>query len=194
MLAEFEIPVFLLDLDDLAPLGTEIPGFIAVAIAEELLLAHRIVARVGVFIELALGLEGGEDALDAGLVAIVDGFRPAVVFDSELLPEVDEFLGGALDEGGGVHAFFFGGLLDFLAVLIDSGEEERLIAAQLAVAGDDVGEHLFVGMPDVWRAVGVIDGGGEIKHGRGAEEIRLGGVVQGGVRAGDCWVRKENHG
>jgi hypothetical protein len=47
VLAEFEIPVFLFELDDLAPLGAEVAGFVAVAVGEELLLAHRVVAGVG---------------------------------------------------------------------------------------------------------------------------------------------------
>ena len=84
--AEFEIPVFLLDLDDLAPLGAEVAGLVAVAVGEELLLADRVVAGVGFLVELALVFEGGEDGLDAGLVAGVDGFRPAVVVGRRVSP------------------------------------------------------------------------------------------------------------
>ena len=102
-------------------------------------------------------------------MAVVDGFRPAVVFDAEFFPEVEEFLGRAFDEGRGMHALLFRGLLDFLAMLVHAGEEKRLVAPQAAVADDHVGKHLFVGMADVGRAVGVIDGGGEVEHGMRVE-------------------------
>ena len=82
-------------------------------------------------------------------MAGVGGFRPAVVFDAEFLPEAGEFPGGAGDEFLGRNAFLFGGLLDFLAVLVDAGEEIHLVATQPAVTGDHVGKDLFIGMADV---------------------------------------------
>ena len=63
----------------------------------------------------------------------------------------------------GAMPCFLGGLLDFLPVLIDAGEEENFLAFQPVVAREHVGEHLFVGVPDVRRAVGVVDGGGDEK-------------------------------
>ena len=59
VLAEFEIPVFLLDLDDLTPFRAEISRFVAIAILEELLLPDRVEAGVGLLVELALFLEFG---------------------------------------------------------------------------------------------------------------------------------------
>ena len=164
MVAEFEIPVLFLDLDDLAPLGTEISGFVAVALLEELFLADRVESGVCFLVKLALILEPGENAADAGLVALVDGLGPAVVFHVEFLPELGEFPGRAFDEILGGNPFFFGSLLDFLAVLVDAGQKKHLVATQPAVAGDHVGKDLFISMADVRGAVGVVDGGSEIEH------------------------------
>ena len=97
VVAEFEIPVFLLDLDNLTPLRAEISRLIAVALLEELLLPHRVVAGVGFFVELALMLEIGEDCTHAGLVARVGGFRPTVVIDAEFFPKFGEFTCCACD-------------------------------------------------------------------------------------------------
>ena len=160
VVAEFEVPVFLFDFDDFPPLGTEVASLVAVAFLQELFLADRVVAGMGFFVELALALELGEDGADAGLVALVDGFGPAVVLDVEFLPQIGEFQGRALDEGFGRDAFLLRRLLDFLAVLVDAGEEKHLVAAQTTVAGDHVGKHLFIGVADVRGAVGVVDRGG----------------------------------
>ncbi len=103
---------------------------------------------------------------------VVGCFGPAVILDAERLPEVDEFLSVALGQGGHVHAFLIGGLLHFLAVLIDPSQEEHLVAAQATVASDDIGEDFFVGMSDVGRAIGLVNGGGDEKlgHVRGVRD------------------------
>ena len=49
-------------------------------------------------------------------------------------------------------------------MLIDARQEENLVAPEPAVAGDHVGEDLFIGVADVGGAVGVVDGGGEVEH------------------------------
>ena len=165
MFAEFEIPVFLLDDHHLAPFGSEIPGFVAVAVGEKLLLTHGIVAGVGFLVELVGGLEIREYRLDAFFVAVVSRLGPAVKLDAERFPKRGEPLGDLCHEACRIDSFLFGGLLDFLAVLIDTGEEVGLVATQAAVTGEDISEDLFVSVTDVGRAVGVVDGGGEKKHG-----------------------------
>jgi hypothetical protein len=87
-------------------------------------------------------------------------------------------LGDLRHEACRIDSFLFGGLLDFLAVLIDTGEEVGLVATQAAVTGQDISEDLFVGVTDVRRAVGVVDGGGEKKHG----DRWMGGLVPRGIR------------
>ena len=64
----------------------------------------------------------------------------------------------------GRHARFLRRLLDLLAVLIDAGEEENLLAFQAMIARNDVGQNFLVGMADVGRAVGVIDRGCDVER------------------------------
>ena len=120
VLAELEIPVLFFNNVDLAPLRPEVAAFIAIAVLEELFLPHRVGGGVGFFVELAVLLEITEDALHTGFVAGVRGLGPAVVMDAEFFPKVEKLLGGAFDKSGRVHPFAFCGLLDFLAVLVDS--------------------------------------------------------------------------
>ena len=165
--AEFKIPVLLRNLDNLPPFWTERPRRVAIPFLEELLLPHGIGAGVRLLVELVPFLEVREDRADASLVAQVDGLRPAVVADAEFLPQRGEASGRAPDEFCRRNALLFGGLLDFLAVLVNAGQEINLIPAKPPVACDHVGEDLFVSMPEVRRAVRVIDGGGDVKHGQG---------------------------
>ena len=106
--------------------------------------------------------------------------------DAEFFPECGEAEGGLFDEVVRGDALFFCGLLDFLAVLVDACEEEYLIAAEAVVACDDIGEDLLIGVADVGSAVGVIDGGGEVEHGRtGGNQAAGAEARQGmGARAG----------
>jgi len=166
VVGEFEVPVFFFDLDDFSPLGTEFAVFVAFFVGEKLFLADGVVSGVGFFVELSFVVEFLEDFLDAGFVAFVGGGGPAIVVEAEGVPEVEEFFGDFFGVGGGVDAFFFGRLLDFLAVLVDAGEEVGGVTVEFLVAGEDVGENFFVGVADVGSAVGVVDGGGD-EHGRG---------------------------
>ena len=47
-------------------------------------------------------------------------------------------------------------------MLIESGEKLDLIPHQTTVARDNVGQHFFVGMAEVRRAICVVDCGGDI--------------------------------
>lgn len=164
VLGEFEIPVLFFAFFDVAPLGSEFTRFVAVAVGEILLLTDGVESVVGLFVEGAFGFELGEDVLDAGLVAVVGCFGPAVVFDVEFLPKLDEALGVALGEGGDVDAFDLGRFHHLLAMLIDAGEVVGLFTFETLIAGEDIGDDLLVGMADVGLAVGVVDGGGDEFH------------------------------
>lgn len=164
VVGEFEIPVLLFDFDDFAPFGTEVAFFIAVAVGKELLLTDRIVAGVGFFVELALGFELGEDGLDAGLVPVVGRFGPAIEFQSELFPELEEALGISRGEGGDVDALGLGRFHHLLPMLIDSGEVVSFFALEAGVSGENIGKDLLVGMTNMGFTVGVVDGGSDEFH------------------------------
>ena len=58
-------------------------------------------------------------------------------------------------------------LRHLLAVLVHPDHEVHVLARQAAEPGDHVGTHLFVSVPDVWVAVGVVDGRRQVVSGHG---------------------------
>jgi hypothetical protein len=74
------------------------------------------------------------------------------------------FAVGPIDELLWSDPGFLSRLLHFLPMLIDTGQEKNLFALQPMISRDDVSEHLLVGVTDVWRAVGVVDGGGDVER------------------------------
>ena len=67
-----------------------------------------------------------------------------------------------------------------LGVLVHPHEEVHLVAPQPPVAGDGVGAHLFQRVPQVGIAVGVVDGGGQVKLGTRGSLVFEGGKLIGG--------------
>jgi len=63
-------------------------------------------------------------------------------------------------------AIFLCCLLDFLAVLVNTGEEIDFFSAQALVASDDICQHFFIRVADVRGAIGIVDGSCQIKHWR----------------------------
>ena len=161
VLRELEIPVFLLQFDHLAPFFAKITLLVTILLGEVLLLPDRIESPVSLLVELSLLVKGREDLLDTPFVILVGRCGPAVVVHSQFFPESEELPGVALRKGGHIDAFPIRGLLHFLPVLVDSGEEEHLIATQAAVAGNDICEDFFVGVSDMGKPVRVVDGGGD---------------------------------
>ena len=54
--------------------------------------------------------------------------------------------------GAGRLALRQGGLLDFLPVLVQAGQKKRLLSQAPPRPGDDVGDHLLIGMAQVRAA------------------------------------------
>ena len=160
-LGEPKIPVLLVQQDDFAPLGSELAVGPAFLVGEELLLAHAVVAAVGGLVEPVTLLEVGEDALDRLLVQGRGRGGPAIVGNPERLPEGEEFLGDPVGELLRGNPLALRALLNLLAMLVDSREEENLAATLSLEACQDVGEDLLVGVADVGRGVRVIDRRGD---------------------------------
>ena len=88
---------------------------------------------------------------------------------SERFPDGGQFVDVCL----GILALGLSRLLNLLAVLIQSGQEEGLFAQAVATACDHVGNDLLIGVTQVRRTVDVIDGGGDVEplvHSRGSVE------------------------
>ena len=116
--------------------------------------------------------------MNDGLVAGLGGADEVVVGEAEVLGEREPLEGELVAVGHGILALGGGGLLDLLAVLVKAGDEEDLLAHGTMGASDDVGDDLFVGVPEVGCAVGVVDGGGDVEAFAHALGVRF------GIRAG----------
>jgi hypothetical protein len=69
-----------------------------------------------------------------------------------------------------------GGLLHFQAVLVHAGDEQSLAPVQPHETLDRIGGDALVGMPDVRRAVGVGNRGGDVEtlaHARSRRAFRM---------------------
>jgi hypothetical protein len=103
-------------------------------------------------------LKNGADTI---LVARRGGRSPTVVTDVQLVPQGDKLLRDLIHEFLRGDPLLLRRLLHFLSVLIDPRKEKDLVPFQSVVTGQDVGQHLFVSVPDVRRAVRVIDRSGD---------------------------------
>ncbi len=99
VIRKFEVPVFLLDFDDLAPFLAEIAVRAAFFIGEELLLANGVMARVTFLVELTAVVQFLQHGLDDPFVAGISSGGPSVIADIELVPEGGEMGGDAIDKG-----------------------------------------------------------------------------------------------
>ncbi len=164
MLGEPEVVVLFHAMLDLAPLGAEFAVGAALFVGQELFLADAVVAVLLVLVDLLFVVETLQHSLHAFLVQRIGRGRPDVVADVQFFPEREEFCRDPVDELLRRDAGFLGRLLHLLAVLVDSGEKENLLAFQPVKTRDDIGQHLLVGVADMRRAVGVIDRGGEVER------------------------------
>ena len=102
----------------------------------------------------------------------------------------DVFFLTGTDEHGerlGRHAELLGGQRDGLAVLVGSRQEEDVLAALAVVARHHVGRDRRVGVPQVWRAVDVVDRAGD---GEGHRAWRLGVHDARRSATGLLWPRR----
>ena len=150
-------------------------------------MAGAVEAAGVLFVELAAVVELLEEGLDDGDVAGVGGFDPAVGVDIEAIPEGAELGGDFRHVGLRGDAGFFGALLDLLAVLVDAGEEVDGLSVEPLEAGDGVRQDFFVGVADVGRAVGVVDGGSdEERLGHGITWRRAARAATGKPGSNNC--------
>ncbi len=163
-LAQLEEPVLLLDgLHGAAAVGAAAVD--EVVFVEEGLAGGAVEALVGVLVEVAVVIEGLQELLDAGDVALLGGADEVVVGDVEVAPELLELGELAVAPLLGGHAVLGCGLRDLLAVLVEAGEEVHVLAVEAVEAGDGVCRDSGVGGSDVGLAVDVVDGGGDVERG-----------------------------
>ncbi|MNX83213.1 hypothetical protein D3C86_1149710 [compost metagenome] len=148
-------------LDGLLVLGADLV-LGQVALVLELFAALAVPAFVLGLEDIALVQQALEDALDRRAVGGIAGTDEPVVANVEGFPDLLGLHGDVVHEGLGGDTRGVSGLLDLVAVLVETGQEEDLLAAQPVVAREGIGGDLLVGMPDVRRRVAVVDRRGDV--------------------------------
>ena len=163
MFAEFEVPVLFDQFLHDAPL--RIPGTIGIAVllGQEGFLLHRIETGVGRLVEVSRRMEAIQQDLDDLPVTGIGGADEVVVTQAEGLDEGAPLDGQTVAIGLRRLAQIVGRLLNFLAVLIRARQEEHRLPHASPSPSDDVGHHLFVGVPQVGSPVHIINCCGDVE-------------------------------
>ena len=159
---EPEEPVLLLD-----PLRLD-PVVRALAVDELVLVLEGLApdaveTGVDVLVDVAVVVDPLQEVLDESLVPLIG--RPDEVVDRrvdarrQLLPGDDDLIDVLL----GREPLLRSDPCDLVCVLVDSGEEERLLAALAVMAHEDVGRDRRVRVADVRRRVDVVDRGCQVE-------------------------------
>ena len=104
-----------------------------------------------------------DERCDACLVMRTGRANELIVADVQALPRLLKPIGNFVDEHLRRNAALYGGLLHFVTVFVHSHEEMHVVTAKPVVSGNNIGADFLEGVADVWIAVRVIDGGGEIE-------------------------------
>ena len=136
-------------------------GVAHVGLGEVGLLGHAVPALVGALVDVALLLEVLPEVLHRLDVALLGGADEVVVGDLERAPKLLEGRGLGVAPLLGRHVMSGGGVGDLLAVLVDAGEEQRVIAVHATETRLDVGHDGGVGRAQVRGGVHVVDGRGD---------------------------------
>lgn len=114
-------------------------------------------------INIAGVIDALQEILHRAFMRLVGRAHEAVVGNGQLRPEflktgadrIHEFLGSA--------AFFFGGLHDFVPMLVRACQKQRVVPEQFVKAREGVGHHGGIGVTQVRFGVDVINGRGDEK-------------------------------
>ena len=127
------------------------------------LVAHRVPARIFREIDVAVGGHAPPDFLSGATIAGLSGAHDVVGARVEKLPHRLELRRDPVDEGLRRHACARRRLLNFQAIFVHSGDEQRLAPIEPHEALDRIGRDAFVGVADMRRPIGVRDCGGDVE-------------------------------
>ena len=161
LFVQFEEVILFLQLDDFAVTGIEGSIRTAILLGQECFLLRRVKTLVGFFIDLTGFVNLREAGLNDFLVARFGGADEIVVGQFQLfrkgLPILCEFIAIRLR----CLALGNRGLLDFLAMFIEAGEEEDLLSQTASRPRDDVSRDFLVSMAEMRLAIDIINRGGD---------------------------------
>ena len=163
MLTQLEVPVLLNQFLHNAPLRIPRTVGIAVFFGEERFLLHRIKSPVGRLVEVTRRVEPVEQRHHDALVTGIGGANEVIVTQAEGLDEGTPLDGEVIAVGLRRLAQIEGRLLDLLAVFVQSGQEEDRLSQASPSPSDDIGHHLFVGVPQVGSPVHIINRRGDVE-------------------------------
>ena len=123
----------------------------------ELLTADAIETGVDVLVDVAVVVDPLDELLDEALVPLVGRADEEVVVGIDEPRQLFPGFGDLIDVGLRVEPLLLCHPVDLGAVLVRSRQEERLVAALLVMAREDVGRDRRVRVADVRRRVDVVD-------------------------------------
>ena len=128
------------------------------------LVADRVPPLVGRGVDVAIvGLGHAAPNLLARLdVPLLRRADEVVVGDIQGRGQVAKTRGIAVGEGPRAKTLALRGLHHLETMLVGAGKEEHVPSLETAPAGDRIGRHHLVGVPDMRLAIGVRDRGGDI--------------------------------
>ena len=129
----------------------------------ERLAADAVEPRVDVFVDVAVVVDPLQELADEGLVALVARADEEVRLGVQARREVAPDLGDLVDVVLRVEALALSDPPDLRRVLVDAGEEERLLAALAMMPREDVRRDRRVRVADVGLVVHVVDRRGHVE-------------------------------
>lgn len=128
--------------------------------------ADGVPALIVLDVDFALVPKILQALLNGSLVKLICGSEKNIVLDIELFPDGPKVFLHFVTVCLWGETSFFRGLLHFLAVFVDTCEEQRFVPEKTMITGDHIGHHGGVSMSDVGRVVDVVNRGREIEaHG-----------------------------
>ena len=165
ILREPEEPVALLDFLERARGMQHALALDDIGVLLEGLTAHAIHAGIGALIKvirIALG-DHPDQRLHAGLVVRLGGANELIVRNAESGPDRLKARRDFIGEGLRRHAILRRGLLHLLAMFVHADQQMHVVAALATIARDHIGADLLERVAQMWIAIRVIDGGGQIE-------------------------------
>ena len=123
----------------------------------ELFTTDAVETRVDVLVDVAVVVDPLDELLDESLVSLVGCANEEVVVGINPPRQLFPGIGDLVDVGLRVEPLLLGRPVDLGAVLVRARQEERLVAALLVMARDDVGHDRRVRVADMRRRVDVVD-------------------------------------
>ena len=124
---------------------------------KKLLGSRRIVALVNPLVDFTLVKKSLQNLPDNSLVAILGCTNVIVVGNGQLLEKGEKFLGYSVATFLGINPLRTCSSLNLLPMFVQASKEKGLLANQALMPRYDIGQNLFICMPQMRRSIGIVD-------------------------------------